>query len=265
MPFCHRRFHFDGLLHSSMPICNTGVVISPVPSSILGSPRRRRRLLRLTLAAVALVGVGIGIRELPESPGRQPDHFSDQPAQLLTREKPVKITRADRRAIDRTLEQFVQAGMGRQDLAAAYRLSTAALHAGQTLAQWRRGDIPVYPYSARPGSTEGWTLQFVEGNRAAIDVFLQPAKREQLGPVTLAVDVRMVGDRWLVEGLAPTAIFSKAGEKPRVFANTDLARGNPAIDPERHLDASWLFVPVAAILLLMLTIPAVVVARRRHR
>jgi hypothetical protein len=232
---------------------------------LLRSPRRRRRLLRLGLVAVALVAAAVGLRSLPSSPARQPEHFSNRPAQLLEHAKPVVLTRTDRRQIGSTLERFVQEAMGRADLAAAYRLTTPALRGGLSLAEWRRGDIPVYPYRARPGSTRGWSLQFVEGNHAALEVFLQPAASERLGPVTVAVDLRRVGGRWLVDGLAPTAIFSRAGEKPRVFANTDLARGDTAVDPPQRLDTRWLFAPVAAILLCLLAIPAVVVARRRHR
>jgi hypothetical protein len=238
---------------------------SQVSLPMLRSPRMRRRLFRLSLVVVALVAAGIGLRSLPGSPARAPEHFSSEPAQLLEHVKPVTLTRADRRAIDATLERFVQEAMGRTDLTAAYRLTTANLRGGLTLAQWRRGDIPVYPYSARPGSSRGWSLQFVEGNHAAIETFLQPAKGEELGPVTVAVDLRKVSGRWLVDGLAPTAIFSKPGEKPRVFANTDLARGNTAVDPPQRLDAHWLFAPVGAILLLLLAIPLVLVARRRHR
>ena len=222
---------------------------SQVSLPLFRSPRMRRRLVRLTLVGMALVAAGIGLRSLPSSPVRQPEHFSNQPAQLLEQTKPVVLTRADRRQIGTTLERFVQEAMGRTDLAAAFRLTTPALRDGLTLAQWRRGDIPVYPYRARPGSTRGWNLQFVDGNHAALEVFLQPARAEQLGPVTVAVDLRKVGGRWLVDGLAPTAIFSKAGEKPRVFANTDLPRGNTAVDPPQRLDTRWLFAPVAAILL----------------
>ena len=40
---------------------------------------------------------------------------------------------ADRRAIDRTLGRFVEDGMGRRDLAAAYRLASPALRGGLTL------------------------------------------------------------------------------------------------------------------------------------
>ena len=248
-----------------MSRCNTLVMFSPVSMPALRSPRARRRLFRLGLVSVALVAAGFALRALPSAPERQREHFSDQPAQLLEHTKPVKITRADRRTIDGTLERFVQDAMGRQDLAAAWALTTKNLRGGLTPAQWKRGDIPVYPYRARSGSSRGWSLQFVEGNHAAIEVFLQPGKGEQLGPVTLAVDLRKVGRRWLVDGVAPTAIFSKAGEKPRVFANTDLQRGATAVDPARRLDARWLFAPVAAILLLLLAIPAVLVVRRnRH-
>jgi hypothetical protein len=232
---------------------------------MLRSPRARRRAVRLGLVATALVGAAFALKALPSAPERQPEHFSNEPAQLLERTKPVTLTKADRREIGVTLERFVQEAMGRRDLVTAYSLTTPALRGGLTLAQWRRGDIPVYPYRARPGSTAGWSLQFVDGDRAALEVFLQPGARERLGPVTVAVDLRKVGRRWLVDGLAPTAIFSKAGEKPRVFANTDLQRGSTAVDPTRKLDSKWLFAPVGAILLALLAIPAVVVARRRSR
>jgi len=238
---------------------------SQVSLPLYRSPRARRRAFRLSLVALALVGVVFGLKALPSSPESAPEHFSNEPAQLLEKTKPVHLTRADRRQIDSTLERFVQDGMGRADLAAAYRLATPTLRSGMTLAQWRRGDIPVYPYTARPGSTEGWNLQYVEPDHAAIEVFLQPGKGEQLGPVTVAVDLRRQAGRWRVDAVAPTAIFSKADEKPRVFANTDLQRGNTVVDPSRKLDPRWLFAPVAAILLALLAIPAVVVARRRHR
>ena len=238
---------------------------SQVSLSFHRSPRARRRAFRLSLVAVALVGVAFAVRALPSSPERAPEHFSNQPAQLLEKTKPVHLTRADRREIGTTLERFVQEAMGRRNLAASYALTTPTLRAGLTAAQWKRGNIPVYPYTARPGSTEGWNLQYVEPRHAAIEVFLQPGKGEQLGPVTVAVDLRKQAGRWRVDALAPTAIFAKAGEKPRVFANTDLQRGNTVVDPSRKLDPKWLLAPVGAILLALLAIPAVVVLRRRHR
>jgi hypothetical protein len=124
--------------------------------------------------------------------------------------------------------------------------------------------VPVYPYDARPGSSRGWELKFREGDLAALEVFLYPARRETTGPITVSVDMRKVGGRWLVEGAAPTAVFSKAGERPRVLANTDFTRGNPG-GGEARLAAGWLFAPVGAILAGMIGVIVVVILRRDKR
>lgn len=254
----------DGFLTGWGGCCNTSVVASLVASLIPSSPRRRRRLVRIGLLLVALAAAAFAITMLPKGHKPPPEHFSNQPAQLYRPGPAIKLTRADRREIDRTLAQYVADGMGRKDIAAAYRMSTPALRAGETLADWRNGSVPIYPYQARPGSSSGWSLQFVEGNHAALEVFLQPGKREQTGPITVAVDMRKIHGRWLVDGLAPTAVFSRAGEKAKVFANTDLAPGQ-AGGGEARLGASWLLLPVVGIGVLMLGLLVVVVFFRRDR
>jgi hypothetical protein len=253
----------DGFLTVRGGCCNTAVVVSLVASLIPSSPRRRRRLVRIGLVLVALSAAAAAITMLPKGHKPPPEHFSNQPAQLYHPGPKIKLTQADRREIDTTLLRFVDDGMGRKDLAVAYRLSTPALRAGATLADWRHGSVPIYPYQARPGSSRGWSLQFVEGNHAALEVFLQPGKREQTGPITVAVDMRKIHGRWLVDGLAPTAVFSKAGEKAKVFANTDLAPGaGGGGGGSARLGAGWLLVPVVGIAVLMLGLLAVVFLRR---
>ena len=252
----------DGFLTVYRGCCNTFVVASLVASLLLSSPRRRRRLVRIGLVLVALAAAAIAIMMLPKGHKPPPERFSSEPAQLYHPGPAIKLTRADRREIDTALLRFVEDGMGRKDLAVAYRLSTPALRAGATLADWRRGAVPIYPYQARHGSSRGWSLQFVEGNHAALEVFLQPGKREQTGPITVAVDMRKIHGRWLVDGLAPTAVFSKAGEKARVFANTDLAPSASAGGGSARLGSGWLLVPVVGIAVLMLGLLAVVFLRR---
>jgi hypothetical protein len=237
----------------------------PVSSLLPSSPRRRRRLLRFALALVALGAAAFTFTLLPDAPKRLPDRFSNEPAQIYDASRLVtSLSPADRREIDRTLTRFVTDGMGRAELAAAYRLASPSLRSGLTLQQWTAGRVPVYPYTARPGSSSGWKLEFREDDHAALDVFLQPGKGEQLGPITVAVDMRKVGGRWLVDGVAPTAVFSKPGEKARVFANTDLARGNPAAGDAR-LDSKWLFAPILAIVGLMVLTLTVAYLRRDRR
>src|SRR5688572_16824526 len=182
------------------------------------SPRKRRRLARISLALVALAATAGAVVLLPDAPERLPERFSNEPAQLYDPSSVVTtLPASDRRAIDRTLARFVEDAMGRRDLASAYRLSSPALRGGLTLAQWTAGEVPVYPYTARPGSSKGWELKFREGDLAALEVFLYPGPGETTGPITVSVDVRKVGGRWLVEGLAPTAVFSKPGERARVL------------------------------------------------
>jgi hypothetical protein len=233
-----------------------------VAAILPSSPRKRRRLLRIALALVALAAAAGAFLLLPDAPKPPPERFSDEPAQLYDPSQvKTTVSTADRRAIDRTLERFVEDAMGRGDLASAYRLSSPALRNGLTLAQWRRGEIPVYPYTARPGSSRGWELRFREDDLAALEVFLYPGKGESTGPITLAVDMRKLGGRWLVEGATPTAVFSKPGEKARVVANTDFTRGDVS-RPEAKLDPRWLLAIPGAIFAMLLGVVLVVVLRR---
>jgi hypothetical protein len=233
------------------------VVAAILPSS----PRKRRRLAWLGTTLVVLATAGLGLTLLPEAPEPPPERFSNEPAQLYDPSSvTTRLSRADRRAIDTTLARFVEDAMGRRDLASAYRLSTPSLRGGLTLEQWTRGAIPVYPYAARPGSTRGWELKFREGDLAALEVFLYPAAGESTGPITISVDMRRIDGRWLVDGVAPTAVFSKAGERPRVRANTDFTRGD-ASRPESRLDPRWLLAIPAAILALMIGVVVAVVLR----
>jgi hypothetical protein len=237
-----------------------------LPVSILpSSPRRRRRLVRVGLVLVALAAAVLAFTNLPGAPKHPADRFSGK-AQVYDPSSEVHtLSRADRRAIDRTLALFVRDGMGRKDLATSYRLASPSLRSGLTLRQWTAGQVPVYPYVARPGSTSGWELQFREDDHAAIEVFLQPGKHERTGPVTVAVDLRKVQGRWLVDGLVPTAVFSKPGQKAKVFANTDLARGNPAYEAKTRLGGGWLFVPVGIVFgLLALTVTIAYLRRDRR-
>jgi hypothetical protein len=235
---------------------------SPVARLLPSSPRRRRRVLRVSLALVALAAAAAAMTLLPEAPKPPPERFTNEPAQLYDPSTVrTTVSAADRRAIDRTLGRFVEDAMGRRDLVSAYRLSSPALRNGETLAQWRRGEIPVYPYTARPGSSRGWELKFREGDLAAVEVFLYPGKGESTGPITLAVDMRRIDGRWLVDGVAPTAVFSRPGEKARVIANTDFTRGDVS-SPDSKLDPRWLLAIPGAIFAMLLGVVLVVVLRR---
>ena len=179
-------------------------------------------------------------------------------------QKPVKLDRRAKREIGETLERFVQAGLGRRDPAAAYLLATPQLRGGVSIREWRSGDLPVFPYVARKGDGRAWTKDYAFGDTVGVEVFLHPAPSEKLGPIAFKGAVRKLNGRWLVDSVVPAAIFSRDGEKPKVFANTDFQRGTLGSGGDgAKLDASWLLVP-AGLLGLGVLVPFGLLAWRRR-
>jgi hypothetical protein len=208
------------------------------------SPRRRRRLAWAGLVLVALTATAGSVMLLPGGTKPPPETFSSQPADLYRPERPVKLDRRARREIGETLERFVQDGLGRRDPVAAYRLSTPQLRGGISLSDWRRGELPVFPYLAQEGGGRAWTKDYAFGDTVGVEIFLQPAAAERMGPIAFKGAVRRIGGRWLVDSVVPAATFSRDGEKVRVFANVDFQRGDlGAGSGEAKLSASWLLVP----------------------
>lgn len=231
------------------------------------SPRKRRRLGWSGLILVALVATAGALVFLPGGKKLPPETFSNEPADLYRAERPVELGPKARREIGETLERFVQDGIGRRDPLAAYRLSTPELRGGISLRDWKRGELPVFPYHAREGGGRAWTKDYAFGDTVGIEIFLQPAAAERMGPIAFKGAVRRIDGRWLVDSVVPAATFSREGEKVRVFANVDFQRGDlGAGSGEAKLSASWLLVPVgllAVSLLVPLGIFAVRVGRGR--
>ena len=228
------------------------------------SPRKRRRLFRIGLALTALAATVGALLLLPEPAKPPPETFSDEPADIYVPQKPIKLDRQAKREIGETLEQFVQAGLGRRDLTTAYRLATPQLRGGISLREWKRGDLPVFPYAARKGDGHAWTKDYAFGDTVGVEIFLHPAPSEKLGPIAFKGSVRKLNGRWLVDSVVPAAIFSRDGEKPRVFANTDFQRGTLGSGGHgAKLGASWLLIP-AGLLALCVLFPLGLLLRRRR-
>ena len=217
----------------------------PVTRFLPTSPRKRRRLGWAGLILVALAATTAAFLLLPGGTKPPPETFSNEPARLYRPERPVKLDREARREIGETLERFVRDGLGRRDPAAAYRLSTPQLRGGISLRDWKRGELPVFPYLAREGGGRAWSKDYAFGDTVGIEIFLHPAPAEKMGPIAFKGAVRRIDGRWLVDSVVPAATFSREGEKVRVFANVDFQRGDlGAGSGEAKLSASWLLVPV---------------------
>ena len=225
----------------------------PVSHLLPRSPRKRRRLGWIGLALTVL-GTTIGaFLLLPGAPPPPPETFSDEPADIYVPQKPIKLDRHARAEIGDTLERFVQAGLGRRDPTAAYRLATPQLRGASSLGDWKRGELPVFPYLARRGDGRAWTKDYAFGDTVGVEVFLHPAPSERLGPIAFKGSVRRIHGRWLVDTVVPAAAFSRDGEKAKVVANVDFQRGDLGAGAERaKLSTAWFLVPVGLLGLCLL-------------
>src|SRR3954447_16314494 len=79
-----------------------------------------------------------------------------------------KLPAADRAAIDRTLDVFVPAAIGRVHSERAWAVTTASMHRGTTRSDWRQGLLPVQPFPLAGRTFHGWTLDGVGRNRADV-------------------------------------------------------------------------------------------------
>ena len=216
---------------------------------LLASPRRRRRLARGGLVLLSLAAAGAAIALFSDSTVPPPERLRPAPVQAVAREIP--LTSAMRRGIDRTLEQFVPAAVGRQDPTRAWRLSGPGLRVGGSLRAWQAGEMPVHPYPFAEKGLRDWTLIYARRDRVAIDLMLFPRVGAPEGPIAFGIDLVPGRGRWLVDSIFPAAIWSGKNERPFVtgaqdftgkFGTKQSTYDKPKL-PEARLDAVWILVP----------------------
>jgi hypothetical protein len=189
------------------------------------SPRTRRRLG--VVGGVIAIALGIWAFTLVEP---APKRVSAEPTEpgapkVVGRDRQVPLRPADRTAIDRTLDAFVPAAVERKDPAVGYRLATPSMRRSATREEWARGDIPVYPYPA--SERRDWTLNFSFPGHVSLDLFVQPRRGADVGPIAFTVELRRFeGRRWLVDSFFPTAIFPKPEDGGQPLAQPDLSPAN---------------------------------------
>jgi hypothetical protein len=235
------------------------------------SPRLRRRLLwsaaLLATAGAAAAGVLL-LAEAPKGVSPVAEPVSEEPslaapAQVAVRPKLTRLRAADRRQIVEVIDRFVQTAVERRDPAAAYDLATPGLRAGQTRADWARGDVPVFPFQARPTAYDDLRLKYVLRNEVGLDIVLPPARGSKQGPIAFSIDLKRVGKRWLVDAFIPVAMFAPLEKKAGVTALPDYApaeRPMSAVTSGVRLSARWLALPLGLLGTLLL-VPLVLLPR----
>jgi hypothetical protein len=166
-----------------------------------------------------------------------------------------RLSPVDRKAINATLDVFVNHAVKRKDVGASYSVVTAALRGGMTRKQWSRGSIPVYPYPAQGRTFHGWTIDYVTGEEVGIQLLLHPRRGSKLGPFVFKVYLVPTRGKWLVDSFMPAATFAPVDAPAKVLAAADFmpqAQGDPSSPTGRgRISHVYLFVPFAVIGLLM--------------
>jgi hypothetical protein len=230
----------------------------------LSSPRRRRRLAWTVLPLLSVAGaVGALIAFGGHSRTIEPDLRLTGEAQVYRAPTEVKLTRAQRRAADRTLHEFVAAAVLREDPAAAWELASQELRSGITRSQWDRGDMPVQPYPARTDRLS-WRLLKAYSDHLELDVLLFPQRGANVGPMSFAVELKPANDRWAVSYWYPrTTLAGGATEKPGKTAAPQPTPPPPDTTTGR-LGHAFFLVPIAIFSLIVL-VPLVFFAATWYR
>jgi hypothetical protein len=217
----------------------------------LSSPRTRRKLVRVAIALAAAGGVALGISALPSYGTKRKEVFDSRPVKVLKAQKQVRLTAAERRAVDAVIGTFVSAGVERRDPLRAYALSTPTLRQSATRAEWRRGDLPVLPY--RGSGAPGWTLDYAYPGDAVVDVVIHPAKDEPTHrAIIFTSELKRVGGRWLVDSMIPSATFGDG----TVYSRVDMAPQAVAAAPAKApLGKAWILAPIGLIVGLIVLVP----------
>jgi hypothetical protein len=243
--------------------------------SILNSPRRRRRVAWTAAALVLALVAAVGISAMPGPRKLPPDTFGKQEAVNVTiGDKPIKVTRTIRRQISEALDRFVPTAVARNHPEQAYAVATPNLRAQATEQQWRAGDIPVQPFPVRHGqSFHGWTVNYAFQNQVNLDLLVMPDLRKETHPLALTIDMRKVGQHWLVDSVFPVAVFAplpKQGNRGPMVSTYDLVPGQAPAGGQSRVSYAWFLAPFGLVgaglmLIVVLAVLGVIRDRRARR
>lgn len=233
------------------------------------SPRNRRRLFWLAAVAIAAAVVGGIVSLIPSKGPPNPTPKANEGAAQLAAHVPVQITATDRREIDRTLDRFVPAAVGRKNADLAWSLAGPELKAGSTLVEWRAGTSPVPSYPVKVEPFHDWST--LDNGKSYVDftLLVHPRAGANVGAWTFAGQMVKRNGNWLVNRLYTIAIFQPVRGSKHEIGPADFAAPAASAGPPQRKSVlgGVALVPIVAVLGLIILIPLVfgVVALIRAR
>jgi len=170
-------------------------------NSRLSSPRTQRRLLWLS-GLILAAGIAAVLIVFLRNTGKSVQApLSNEPAQIVTKEKQVPLSKEARTVAGR----FILTAVQRKNLGEAWSLAGPNVRGGLTKKQWETGNIPVVPFldkiDAAPIKVDSSTK-----DHAMIEIALV-AKSKSVKPAYFFVDLIRIGKgtnrHWVVDGWVP--------------------------------------------------------------
>jgi hypothetical protein len=163
-----------------------------------------------------------------------------------------KLTPAERAAITRSIDVFVNHAVKRSNPAAAFDVIAPEMRPAMTRKAWARGDLPVYPFPAR-GTTHPWNVLYVTREEVGLELQLMPRAGSKEGPIIFHIYLRPAGKRWLVDSFMPVATLAPLDAKktkvrsvrdysPQNAGGVSLGGGGP-----HRLSSIWIALPFGLI------------------
>jgi hypothetical protein len=176
------------------------------------------------------------------------------------------VSPADRAAINRLLDVFVPAAIGRSRSVRAWPLTTPAMRQGSDRREWQQGLLPVTPFPVVGSRFHGWTADRIAKDSADIVLLVHLRKGSPLGAVSFNLALRKIGGRWLVDSAAPAATFSAAGSDSQILAQPDFApSGGQAFSKSARISQKWVLIIPGILFGLIVLTPIIVLTGHRVR
>jgi hypothetical protein len=236
-------------------------------SGRLSSYRFRRRLLWLGLAAVALGSAALVSILFWNTGPLKDEHFSGGSAQVYVEPTVTKLTPEEQQAIVAIAKRFVSMAVTRDDPESAYDLAGPNMRTGTTRASWKTGEIPVVPF---PVDTARWRVDYSYEDEVGLEVYAWPEPDAGLQPTLFMMSLVAVGkgdarhwlvDSWIPRGGRPDVL------RQRVNHQTPLQAAIAEQNQKRYggsMSAAWLLAFPAALLAILIAVPAWVMLRNRR-
>jgi hypothetical protein len=155
----------------------------------------------------------------------------------------AQISPAERAAINRTLDGFINHALKRQDVDAAWNLVTPDLRTGISRSAWDAGNVPVIPFRAGGTTFHQWTVDSATPTQVDFELIV-PAAKTKDSSIQFFGTMKKIRGRWLVDAFNPSATFGGGA----VVSGSDYApQPEGGGTGEATLGSVWIVIPAALI------------------